>query len=218
MGACESSDVVPTSKPILYYMPISGRGEMTRMIAKTGGLEILEESSLEDKASFGSPGSLPCLSHGDLKLSQSHAIVSYILNITPKFKGMQPGHKAKDVQFNAILDDLMSEFAKVLFNPDKSNAKEDIKKAGDKWYGVVEGLVPTAGFVNGLSFPTGADYACVIMAKGFMPFGAGMKIGDYDPLPKCPKFKALVDRTANVAAVKEYIEQSQTLTANPMGI
>eukprot|EP00414_Alexandrium_minutum_P009050 CAMPEP_0113833194 /NCGR_PEP_ID=MMETSP0328-20130328/7776_1 /TAXON_ID=39455 /ORGANISM="Alexandrium minutum" /LENGTH=57 /DNA_ID=CAMNT_0000801445 /DNA_START=157 /DNA_END=327 /DNA_ORIENTATION=+ /assembly_acc=CAM_ASM_000350 len=56
---------------------------------------------------------------------------------------MQPGHKAKDVQFNAILDDLMSEFAKVLFNLDKLNAKQDVKKAGDKWYGVVEGLVPT---------------------------------------------------------------------------
>eukprot|EP00413_Alexandrium_margalefii_P009216 CAMPEP_0204533416 /NCGR_PEP_ID=MMETSP0661-20131031/12272_1 /ASSEMBLY_ACC=CAM_ASM_000606 /TAXON_ID=109239 /ORGANISM="Alexandrium margalefi, Strain AMGDE01CS-322" /LENGTH=218 /DNA_ID=CAMNT_0051539755 /DNA_START=89 /DNA_END=745 /DNA_ORIENTATION=- len=218
MGGGSSAPQVPSSKPVLYYMPFSGRGEMTRIIAKTGGLEIAEEGELSDKASFGSPSSLPCLLHGDLKLSQSHAIVNYVLNITPKFRGMDPGHKAKDMQFNAILDDLMSEFAKVLFNPDKSNAKADITKAGDKWYGIIEGLVPANGYVNGRSFPTGADYACLIMAKGFMPFGAGMKVGSYDPLPQCPKFKALVDRTANFPAVKEYLAQTTTLTANPMGI
>eukprot|EP00415_Alexandrium_ostenfeldii_P000747 UN0747 len=217
-----SSKPIDPSKPVLYYMGFAGRGEMTRMIAKIGGLEISEESALQDKASFGSPSSLPCLLHGDLKLSQSHAIVSYMLHITPMFRGMKPGHKAKDMQFNAIMDDLMSEFAKVLFNPDKSNAKEDIAKAGDKWYGVVEGvlegIVPADGFINGLSFPTGADFACLIMAKGFMPFGAGMKIGCYDPLPKYPKFKALVERTAAVSAVNDYITQSKTLTANPMGM
>mmetsp|Transcript_62578 Transcript_62578/g.141176 ORF Transcript_62578/g.141176 Transcript_62578/m.141176 type:complete len:221 (+) Transcript_62578:94-756(+) len=218
MGAC-ASETLPTTKPILYYMPIAARGEVTRMIAKIGGTEIEERAELADKASFGSPSSLPCLEHGDLKLSQSHAIVSYMIGITPKYKSETSAQVAKDLQINAIMDDIMSEMAKVLFNPDKTNAEADITKTCDKWYPIVNGICPESGFFNGLPHPTAADFAAVIMCKGFTPFVGSFNLaGKYDPLAKNSRLRALVERTLAVPEVKKYLEESTTRAGNPFSL
>jgi glutathione S-transferase len=71
----------------MIYMPIAARGECIRMLAALGGVEMMPEkfeATAEEKAACGSPGSLPILIHGDLKLSQSLAIEAYIAGIAPK--------------------------------------------------------------------------------------------------------------------------------------
>ena len=36
----------------------------------------------------------------------------------------------------------------------------------DKWFPVIEGILPARGFVNGLDFPTSADLCIVTMIMG----------------------------------------------------
>lgn len=227
MGLCQSKSAeysvsTPTTKPMLYYMPIAARGEVPRMIAKMGGLEIDETHEVTDaiKKDCGSPGSLPALAHGDLKISQSHAIVAYLLTIAPKFKNLTPGQRAKDLQLNAIMDDVMGELAsKVLFNPqmkeDPAFAPTEIPKIAAKWLPILEGILPSEGFVNGLPYPTAADFAMVNLLKGFTPFAACWNMGKVEP---GSKLKALVDRTAAVPEVKDWLATSKFLAGNPFGL
>lgn len=217
------SDSKPaTSKPILYYMPIAARGEVPRMVAKMGGLEIEEKHEVTDemKKACGSPGSLPILVHDDLKISQSHAIVAYLLTIAPKFKCLTPAQRAKDLQLNAIMDDVMSELAsKILFNPkmkeDPEYAPAEIPKIAAKWFPILEEILPSEGFINGLPYPTAADFAMVNLLKGFTPFAACWKMGKVEP---DSKLKALVERTAAVPEVKDWLENSKFLAGNPFGL
>lgn len=209
----------PSEKPTLYYFPIAARGEVTRMIAAIGGVEIencLTDGSDLDKKSFGSPSSMPLLKHGDLKLSQSHAIVSYMLGIAPKYKDISAACKAKDLQFNAIMDDIMAEGTKPFFGKDP-NAKELVGKTLDKWFTVLEEIVPSKGFVNGLDFPTGADFVLVILMKGYTPYQGLYNIAEADPFAKCPKVKAIADATLAIPEVKAYVEASKSMGNNPFG-
>ena len=78
------------SAPNLVYPPMAARGELIRMLAALGGLELTETSvpmggaDPAMLAACGSPSGLPILVHGDLHLSQSLAIESYISSIAPK--------------------------------------------------------------------------------------------------------------------------------------
>jgi len=213
---------IGAKKPILHYMPIAARGEVSRMIAKTGGLDFEDrftdgkDMNLKD---FGSPGSVPVLEQGVLKLSQSHAIVSFMLNCSPKFAGMTAGQKAKDLQINAIMDDVMADQAKVIFGKDKDEEKPGLlAKVVDKWFPIIENIIPESGFFNGLAFPTGADYCCVVLAKGQTPFGGCFSMAKKDPCAEFPKFKQLVLRTLQVDEVKTCLAASQSMGGNPFGL
>ena len=37
-------------------------------------------------------------------------------------------------------------------------------------YGIIEGLLPAVGFINGKAFPTPADLSILLILKGCMPF------------------------------------------------
>lgn len=213
------------SKAVLYYMPIAGRGELIRMIAAVGGIELEEVNDMSgvDKASFGSPGASPLLQHGDLKMTQSAAIESYMLLISPIFSALTPAQRAKDFQMCSIKEDLLAGTAGIIFDPEKkAKANEELVKVLDKWMPVIEGLCPSDGFINGQSFPTGADLAVVNMFyKSFMPFGAtfkcaGMKLDS--ELSKYPKINALVARTVAHKLVAAYFETAKMTEANPFGM
>lgn len=222
MGACAStppSETLPTEKPVFYYFPIAARGETVRMVAKIGGLELMDnftDGSGTNLAEFGSPGSLPLLKHGDLKISQFPAILSYIINITPKYKTLTSPQKAKDMHINAIVMDIMDSGVPPFFGKDP-DMKTKIGKALDKWYPMLEGIVPSSGFVNGLSFPTAADFAIVILKEGHTPFIGLNKLAEKDPWAACPKLTGLAERTAAVPEVKAYLAESKSLKGNPMG-
>merc|ERR1712046_87336 len=204
--------------PTLAYFPIAARGEMARMLAHCGGVAINDEGPGEgpNHAECGSQGSLPVLVHGDFKLSQSIAIEIYIAGLSEKYACETAAHRAKDVQLSGIKDDLMTDIAKVLFD-DKN--PEKLVAALDKWFPLVEGIIPAEGFVNGLEFPTMADFAVVLMCEGFVPYGAAFKHGNVpEYTKKYAKVTALNERTKADPAVAEWMAKSTSMAGNPFGL
>lgn len=210
------------SVPHLIYFPIAARGEITRMTAHIGGLEITEQAPDGDTmhTMYGSPGTVPLLVHGDLKLSQSLAIEQYISGITPKYASLTAAQRAKDLQFSGIKDDLMNGLAGCLFGQYGGEEKVvKLKEQLDKWLPLLEAIVPESGFINGLEFPTPADFAVVLICEGYTPYGAGMKAAG---CPECvkahPKLYALNERIKAQPDVAAYLEKSATMTSNPFAI
>jgi hypothetical protein len=148
-----------TTKPVLNYCSICGRGELARLIAAAGEVEI------EDKAcppvfgddggwrpgykaigeDLGFPGTMPVLSHGDFNVFQAHAVENYLAS-----KDLTPQQRAKDLMFALIMGDINVPTENVLF---KKITPEELAPIMDKYYGIVESQLPEAGFVNGLDFP-----------------------------------------------------------------
>ena len=157
--------------PNLIYFPVAGRGELCRLIAAAGGLKMKEtnapaERQNYDKAKYGSPSGLPLLEHGDLKISQSAAIEMYLASLVPKFATLTPAQQATDRMFASIKEDVLVGCAKVVFGGSfVKDAPTEVPKHCDKWFAVVEGLLPKSGFVHGLAFPTVADLAVLNMAR-----------------------------------------------------
>ena len=59
-GPSAELDVI-SGKPHLVYFPAAGRGELIRLIAAAGGVEITESTTCSDKAAYGSPSGIPVL-------------------------------------------------------------------------------------------------------------------------------------------------------------
>lgn len=155
---------------------------------------------------------MPLLEHGDLKISQSAAIETYLASIAPKFCNLTPAQRATDHMFLSMKEDILVGCAKWVFNDIKKNAPIEIPTVMDKWFPVIEGLLPADGFILGLAYPTVADLAVLNIARGYMPFGAAFKYGKYDYALKYPKIKALVERTAASPAVSDYLAKSPSMT------
>lgn len=218
-----SGQFTSNSKPCLYYFPFAGRGELARLIASVGGLELDEKPTVADKASFGSPGTVPCLSHGALKISQSFAIESYLASVAPNFVNLTEAHRAKDCMLFKIKEDLLQACASILQGcmadeRKKITAAQDVAKVCGKWLSTVETMLPVRGFIHGLDYPTAGDLAVLNMATGFMPFGAAYVLGGYDVFAKHKKFASHVDLVAEYPAVRQYLEASSSMLADPFGI
>jgi len=221
-----------SSKPVLNYFSICGRGEMSRLVCAAGELPF------EDKAwapafdetggwrqgyaaignAFGFPSVLPILEHGDVKLFQSVAIESYLASISPKFSGLTPAQKGVDLMFQSIRSDINGTTESLLF---KKIEPGDLPPVMEKWYGIIEGLLPESGFINGLDFPTPADLSVLVIAKGCMPFQAAPAIAGCSPTPKkYPKMFRVATNAAAYPPVASYLAASehQTLKADPFGI
>jgi len=125
--------------------------------------------------------------------------------------------------FCKIKEDYLSGYEKILLpivskEADKPDAAAEVPKVCAKWLPTVESNLPQDGFIHGLAYPTPADLAVVVMAKGYLPFGALKKISGFDPLASYPKFAAHVDRVSSYPAVKKYLETSVTIDGNPFGV
>mmetsp|Transcript_96692 Transcript_96692/g.250291 ORF Transcript_96692/g.250291 Transcript_96692/m.250291 type:complete len:310 (+) Transcript_96692:64-993(+) len=221
----EPKERKPFEKPVLYYFPFAGRGELTKLIAAAGGLEIemgkLPEDRKELCSDCGAVGTgLPVLTHGKVKVSQSSAIQNYVALVAPKFRRLPPQVRAIDMMWCAHIEDLIGDAAKagifpVLFAGDTSNFKKDELKASlEKWFGLFERLAPAEGFVTGGKVPTAADCCAVLLYKACAPFSYFYKHGDFDA-DKYPKFKALAERAAEAKGLKEYCESSESLKLDP---
>uniref|UniRef100_A0A7S0FZK3 Glutathione S-transferase n=1 Tax=Pyrodinium bahamense TaxID=73915 RepID=A0A7S0FZK3_9DINO len=209
--------------PHMIYLPIAGRGELIRLIAAAGGLELTESPELpegETKLMYCSPSGVPLLRHGDLKMSQSGAIEAYLASIAPKFAGLTPQQRAVDMQYAGIKEEVLLNCAKAIFTTrkaDPAKATEDIVALLDKWMAIFEDKVPEEGFMQGLGFPTVADLALLNITTGYMPFGAAAKHANYD-FSKFPKVVALCDRTAKADGVAAYVAASPYASANPFNM
>ena len=203
----------------LIYFPIGGRGELVRLIAHVGGVEDFTETvELPEgvtKAQCGSAGSVPLLVDGELKMNESTAIEYYVALVAPKFAGLSPQQRAKDAQFCSLKETCLGAFAKPLF---AGKDKEGIAAAMDKFFPVIEGILPEDGFVNGLDHPTPADLAVLNIVGTYMPFGAAYKIAGVDLEAKYPKLVAHAKRVKEVDAVAKYLEESVSFEAAMMGL
>lgn len=220
-------------KPVLHYFSICGRGELARLVAAAGELPI------EDKAwapafdetggwrdgykaigeGMGFPGTLPICEHGeDFKLFQSQAIENYFASIAPKFRALTPQQRAKDLMFALIKADINTVTENVLF---KKITPEDLAPVMNKYYALIEGMLPSAGFINGLDFPTMADLAVVVISKGCMPFQAASTMAGvaFDPV-KYPKTERVASAAMAHPSVAHFLANSEhkTLKADPFGI
>jgi glutathione S-transferase len=203
---------------LFVYFPISGRGELARLVAKVGGIEDFNEATeLPEgitKAECGSAGSVPLLIDGDLKMNESTAIEIYLASIAPKFAGLTPKQRAKDVQFCCLKETCLGALAKPLFG---GKDKDGIQAAADKFLPIIQGILPDSGFVNGLDLPTVADFAIVNICLAYLPFGASFKHGEVDFATKFPKLVAHAERTTAVEEVGRAVSESATMNAAAFG-
>jgi len=160
---------------------------------------------------------MPMLTHGDFTMAQSLPVESYLASISPKYCSLTPKQKAIDGVVCAIKEDVNVLCAQALFKPEKD--KKVISKFLDKWWGIVEHKCPESGFFNGLSYPTGADLACLVMTQGYMPFCACQKQAGMgmDYYKKFKKLSALVERTMAYPVVAEYLKTHTTLKQAAFG-
>lgn len=203
----------------MYYFPAAGRAETIRFITAFGGIELVEPGKGEalDKTEFGSPGSLPLLHHGDLKIAQSGAIEAYLSSLV--FPGLSPQQRALDFQLCCMKEDVLGGFVTVFFTPAlKAKVAEEIQKVTDKWFPVVESLVPAQGFFNKLPHPTAADFVILNFCEVVMPFGIGYRDAKIDMSVAYPKMFALATRVAELPSVKAYIASSTTFKSNPFNL
>jgi glutathione S-transferase len=207
-------------KPCLYYHPFAGRAELTRLIAAAGGIELEEKAAVENIASFGSPGSMPCLAHGELKIAQSFAIENYIASISPKFSQLTEEQRAVDDLLCKMKEDVLQAFHSMLEDPseDQGVVGDEVAKVCGIWFPVIEHKLPGDGFIHGLAFPTAADLAVLNVAEAFMPFGAVYMLGNYNVHAEFPKFAAHANRVANFPSIKAYLQESETFSSDPFGL
>jgi len=170
-------------------------------------------------AALGFPGVLPILEHDDLKLYQTTAIESYLAAISPKYSGLTAAQKAKDEMFQLIKSDINGTTESLLFKKIDGDA---LKEAMDKFYPIVEGLLPEGGaYINGLDFPTPGDIAVMVTAMGCMPFRAAPQLAGCAPTAeKYPKMMALAAKVAVYGPIATFLEKSEhkTLKADPFKI
>ena len=168
---------------------------------------------------LGFPGTMPIMTHGDLKLFQTQAIECYLSSISPKFSSLTPAQKAKDVMFSQIKADINAATENLLF---KKIVPEELTPIVEKFYTALESLIPDEGgrYINGLDFPTVADLAVLVIAKGCMPFQAALTIAEFKWVEKYPKIQTLATKTAAYPPVADFLKTSEhgTLKADPFGI
>ena len=209
--------------PTLIYFPIAGRGALSRLIAKVGGVVDFQDiHDLPDgvmPADTGSPGSYPMLLDGDdLKINESGAIEVYLSLIAPKYQDLTAKQRAKDFHICQLKETYLRDFAGVIFNrtKDVETKKVEIEAKAAKWFPLLEGILPSEGFVNGGDYPTPGDLAVVNICEGYMPFGAAFKMAGLDLAAKYPKLVAHSERVKKIPLVSEALTSVPTFkTAFP---
>eukprot|EP00930_Biecheleria_cincta_P099640 TRINITY_DN91258_c0_g1_i1.p1 TRINITY_DN91258_c0_g1~~TRINITY_DN91258_c0_g1_i1.p1 ORF type:complete len:476 (+),score=63.49 TRINITY_DN91258_c0_g1_i1:72-1499(+) len=215
---------VPDSEVIqMSYFPHAGRGELSRLIAAAGGLDQFRDGFPgPDYGCYGTKlgfrSEQPTLKHGDFRMFQSMAIESYLAMLSPKFKNLTPLQRAVDEMFACTHEDLIEGCAKYVVG-DPRGAGDAIPKHLDKFLIPLEKRVPSSGFINGLSYPTVADLVLLSFSEAIMPFGIALELtgGTYEWHSKFPNIKANVERTKSAPGVKEYLEQTSTMSSQYHG-
>jgi len=208
--------------PTLVYFPIAGRGELSRLIAKVGGIDIEEAPRLPDghnASDYGSTGSLPVLIDDDLKINESGAIEVYFSLIAPKYADLTAKQQAKDAQLSHLKETYMASIGKVIFSMTKEERasgakKEEVKVVRSKYYSVLEKILPEDGYINQLEYPTPADLAIVNICDAYMPFGCAYKHAGVDLSADYPKIHSHSERTKLDPDVAKAIEGSTSMRAS----
>eukprot|EP00931_Biecheleriopsis_adriatica_P030947 TRINITY_DN18183_c0_g3_i1.p1 TRINITY_DN18183_c0_g3~~TRINITY_DN18183_c0_g3_i1.p1 ORF type:complete len:374 (+),score=78.21 TRINITY_DN18183_c0_g3_i1:82-1203(+) len=220
------------SKPVLHYFDISGRGELSKLIAAVGGVEIdvveypfaangasaadklkagvMETEHTKAATAMGMEGcGLPILVHGDLKINQSFAIQDYLVSISTKYPPVNPLQKGVDDMFEGALEDCMGVGAGIILSGVDPSA---MVAAMEKTLTHLSRYIPEKGFVNGFETPSKADLVILMLTQALIPFGA--TLGGYD-FAKFPAAKALGERAAAFPAVAAWLQHENCCLKKP---
>lgn len=237
MGCTQSSSPPATtmSKPTLHYFDVSGRGEVCKLVAAVGGvdLDIVEYpfkangASAADKLKAGPMESehtkaaremgmegcgLPIIVHGDLKINQSFACQNYLAAIGPKYPKVTPQQKAIDDLFMGYLEDIMGLAAGVILSGGDGTLVPIFMA---KILTTLGKHIPASGFVHGLATPTIADICVLVLTQALIPFGATLGEGAAECYGKFPKAVALGERTAAFPAIAKFLPTEHCCLKKP---
>lgn len=224
-----------SGKPVLHYFDVSGRGELCKLIAAVGGveLEIVEYpfqangASAADKLKAGKMESqhtktatkigmdgcgLPIIVHGDLKINQSFACANYFANLGPFYPKVTPQQRAIDDMFHGYLEDCMGLAAGVVLS---GGDPKLVPVQMTKTMTHLTKYTPNEGFVHKYEVPTIADICCLVLTQALIPFGATLGEGAAEVYGKFPKFVALGERTAAYPAVAAWLKDERCNLKKP---
>lgn len=224
-GKIPKAKLLELCPPVLHYFDISGRGELSKLIAAVGGvkIEVVEYpfkangASTADKLKAGAMETehtkaakemgmegcgLPILVHGSLKINQSAAIQDYFCAIGPNYPAVTPAQKAVDDMFEGALEDLMGVGAGIVL----SGGDPIMDKAMTKVLTHLTKYIPADGkFVNGFDSPTKADLVILMITQALIPFGATLGEGAAATYEKFPAAVALGKKAAEFPAVAKWL-------------
>lgn len=215
----------PPSKPVLHYFDVNGRGEVSKMVAAVGGLEIdIKEfpfvangASAADKLKAGKVESehtkyatqigmdgcgLPIITHGELMINQSFACANYFAGIGPKYPKVTPQQQSIDDMFQGALEDCMGLAAGVILS---GGDPVLVPKVMSKVLTHLNKYTPEEGFVHGLASPTIADICVLVLTQALIPFGATLGEKAAETYGKFPAIVALGERTAAFPAIAQWL-------------
>ena len=106
------------AKPVITYFGIAGRGEVARLYAVVGGLDITYNTNTEGYKQKTPIGYLPALAHPEAGLfpnctfafgclQESLAVERYVRELAPKYGVLTPQEKAIDDMITMIKEDLI---------------------------------------------------------------------------------------------------------------
>lgn len=236
MGQCfSSSSKSKMSKPTLHYFDVHGRGEVPKLVAAAGGLEIdiveydfqANGASTADKLKAGAIESahtkaatemgmkgcgLPIVVHGDLKINQSFAVTNYFANLGPKYPKLTPAQTAVDDMFLGAHEDAMGVAAGVILS---GYDAELVPKVMTAVLTHLTKYIPDEGFVHGHGGPTASDIVILSLTQALIPFGATLGDGAADFYAKFPKAVALGERTAAYPAIAKWLTEDKCNLKKP---
>lgn len=224
-----------SGKPTLHYFDVNGRGEVSKMVAAVGGLEIdfveypfvANGASAADKLKAGKVESehtkaatamgmdgcgLPIIVHGDLKINQSMACANYFAGLGPKYPKVTPQQKAIDDMFQGALEDCMGLAAGVILS---GGDPVLVPKVMGKVLTHLTKYIPDTGFIHGYDTPTIADICILDLTQALIPFGATLGDGAAECYGKFPKAVALGERTAAFPAIAEWLKHEHCNLKKP---
>jgi len=225
IDAYKAEQTSGSSKPTLHYFDVNGRGEVSKIVAAIGGLDIdiveypfaANGASAADKLKAGKMESehtkaatamgmdgcgLPIVVHGDVKVNQSFACQNYFANIGPNYPKVTPQQRVVDDMFQGALEDVMGLAAGVILSGYDGAL---VPKAMTKVLTHLTKYVPDDGFVHGYDTPSIADAVSLVITQALVPFGATLGEGAAEVYGKFPKIVALGERTAAFPAVAAWL-------------
>jgi len=181
-----------TIRVILHYV---GEEHEEKLYGLSPDLENMREEWLKEKFTLGLDfPNLPYYIDGDLKLTQSNAIIHY-LGIKYKLNGKTPKEQATVAMIQGEIYDLRMSIAKVVYNPDYANLRPGLIDS------LKTKLKDLDAFIAGKKFLLGdditvADFNLYDILDNLTVFEAGL-VESFDNLKN---LKQNVESIPNVAA------------------
>lgn len=224
-----------SKNPTLHYFDVSGRGEVTKLVAAIGGaqLDIVEYdfvangASAADKLKAGKVVSdhtkaatdmgmdgcgLPIIVHGDLKINQSFACANYMASIGPKYPKVTPKQRAVDDMFQGALEDMMGLAAGVVLSKGDPAL---VPKYMRQILTHLSKYIPDAGFVHKYDTPTIADVCILVLTQALIPFAATLGDSAAEVYGEFPKAVNLGKKTAEFPAIAKWLTNDKCNLKKP---